>query len=102
MPSRLPGSGRHSSGALMKASLSWLITPSRSRMTSFIGWRQAGERREERGADSHGEPGDVRDAVHRLLELGEQCDAVLTQACVFGHHHHAVEERIDRSLERGE
>jgi len=31
-----PGIGRHSAGDLMYWSLSWLITPSRSRMTSFM------------------------------------------------------------------
>ncbi|CFW45544.1 Uncharacterised protein [Bordetella pertussis] len=37
MACRLPGSAIHSSGDLTKASLSWLTTPSRSRMISFTG-----------------------------------------------------------------
>ena len=36
MASRLPGIGFHSSGLLMNWSLSKLMTPSRSRMMSFM------------------------------------------------------------------
>jgi hypothetical protein len=36
MASRAPGNGIHSSGDLMKSSLSWLMVPSRSKMTSLL------------------------------------------------------------------
>ena len=42
--SMLPGSGFHSAGDLMYLSLSWLIVPSRSRITSFIGYTASLER----------------------------------------------------------
>src|SRR5687768_8018711 len=51
-----PGIGRHSAGDLMYWSLSKLITPSRSRMTSFK-------------TTSGREPGDVGDAVHLEFHL---------------------------------
>src|SRR3954471_23081770 len=62
--SSAPGSGCHSSGVLMNASLSTLIVPSRSRITSFMAAALLREARE------------VGDAVHRLVQRGEQAQAV--------------------------
>ena len=39
---------------------------------------------------------DVCDAIHRLLQLSEQGDAVIAQSGIFGHDHHRVEEIVHR------
>src|SRR5690349_9327100 len=69
--SSAPGSGIHSSGDLMNASLSTLMVPSRSRMTSFI------------AATLRGEPGEVGHAVHGLVQRGEQAEAIQAQVGIF-------------------
>src|SRR5512140_124776 len=81
MASIAPGSGFHSSGDLMYSSLSALMVPSRSRMTSFMvrSCRQAGQ---------------VRNPVHRLVQRGQQTQAVQSQVGLLGIDHYLVEERI--------
>src|SRR5258706_11108108 len=81
MASMEPGIARHSDGDLMYWSLSKLMTPSRSRMASFIASRR--------------ELGYVRHPVHLELELEEQVQPLLAHVGILGHHHDAVEKRID-------
>src|SRR5512135_874246 len=92
--SRLPGIGRHSPGLLMNWSLSWLMTPSRSRITSFA----------ERAmrADLYREARDVGDAVHGRRDAAQQREAVAAHRGIVVHHHHVVEETVDRRLGRRE
>src|SRR6478672_3687793 len=75
-----PGMGRHSDGDLMYWSLSKLMTPSRSRMASFM--------------PSSCELGYVRHPVHLELELEEQVQPLLANVGILGHHHDAVEEGV--------
>src|SRR6218665_2052806 len=91
--SSAPGSGFHSASDLTKSSLSSLMVPSRSRMTSFIVW-VAGM--------SGGQAGQVSHAVHGIVQALEQAQAVGAQRGVFGIDHHTVEESIDRRLEHGQ
>src|SRR4051812_9806212 len=79
--SSAPGSGCHSSGVLMNSSLSTLMVPSRSRMTSLM-------------RSSLGQAGQVGHAVHRLVQGGEQAEAVQAQVRLLRVDHHAVEEGI--------
>src|SRR5262245_25894921 len=74
----------------MYASLSWLMVPSRSRMISFI------------ASVSYGQFRNIGDAVHGLAQVGEQREAVLPQRLLLRHHHHLVEERVDRRLQHRE
>src|SRR3954466_394391 len=67
--SSAPGSGSHSSGDLMNSSLSALMVPSRSRMTIFMAGPLC----------LAGEPGKIGDAVHRLVQRGEQAEPVQAQ-----------------------
>mmetsp|Transcript_53307 Transcript_53307/g.125306 ORF Transcript_53307/g.125306 Transcript_53307/m.125306 type:complete len:392 (+) Transcript_53307:3874-5049(+) len=46
--------------------------------------------------------GQVGDPVHRRMQPAEQCQPVGPQRRVFGIDHHAVEEGVDRGLERGQ
>src|SRR5471032_2292323 len=86
----------HSSGDLMNASESTLITPSRSRITSFLFalvgmvWRI---RRKLRN---------VRDAIHLLMQCAEKSQAVTSQRRIFRVHHHVVEESINGIAQRGQ
>src|SRR6185437_388958 len=82
-----PGMGRHSAGDLMKRSLSKLMTPSRSRMASFM------QSRELR---------DVRHAVHLELQLEEEVQALPSHRGVLDHHHHLLEERVHGGLQHRE
>src|SRR4051794_13685410 len=93
MASSEPGSATHSSGDLMNASESTLITPSRSRMTTFLVGMACG---------SGGEPGNVRDAIHLLMQRAEQGQAVCTQRRIFRIDHHVVKESVDRFAQCGE
>src|SRR5687768_2851323 len=71
-------------------SLSKLMTPSRSRMTSFT---------------SGGELGDVGHLVHHGAEVREQAQARGPQLRVLDVHQHLVEERVHvgaQARERGE
>src|SRR6188472_3644214 len=90
MASIEPAIGRHSAGDLMYWSLSWLMTPSRSRMASFM------------FAESRGELGNVRHPVHLELQLVEQVQALAAHGGILRHHHHLLEERVHRRLEDGE
>src|SRR6478736_2151330 len=99
MASRLPGIATHSSGDLMNASESTLITPSRSRMTSFLfGFME----RAPELARSRGELRNVRDAIHLLMQRAKECQPVASQRRVFRIHHHVVEEGVDGIAQRGE
>src|SRR3569832_225015 len=80
--SSAPGKGGHSSGDLMYWSLSRLIVPSRSRMTSFM-W-------------SGGEPREVGHSVHGLVQRHEQAQAVQAQVRLLRIDHHLVEEGVHR------
>src|ERR1700760_4784746 len=98
MASRLPGMATHSSGDLMNASESTLITPSRSRMTSFLFvtmWAAF-------SAFSGSELRNIRDAVHLLMKRVQQRETVVAQRGVFGVHHHIVEEGVHAFAQRGE
>src|SRR6478609_4173257 len=91
MASRAPGSGCHSCGDLMYWSLSTLMVPSRSRMTSFIG-----------GSLLDDQARQVGHAVHGAVQGGEQAQAVGAQLRVLGVDHHVVEEPVDRRTQRGQ
>src|SRR6201746_2227435 len=72
--SSAPGSGTHSCGVLTNSSLSTLIVPSRSRMTSFMAGRCGvllGKARQ------------VGDPVHGLVQGSQQPEAVQPQVRLF-------------------
>src|SRR5436309_12620905 len=91
MASRLPSIGRHSFGDLMNCSLSWLIVPSRSRMTSFTA-----------SPPSFCELRQVGDPVHGCVQYAKEPDAVIAHPDILVHHHHLVEKRVHGRLERSE
>ena len=95
------GHGTHSSGDLTWSSRYSLRMPSRPRMTSLSG--SVAWRRPQRWRGS-GRParGQVGDAVHRRMQLRQQRQAVGAQRRVLGIDHHAVEEGVDRRLQRGQ
>src|ERR1044072_6318686 len=92
MASSEPGSATHSSGDLMNASESALITPSRSRITTFLVGMARG---------SGGESRNVGDAIHLLMQRAEQGQPIGAQRGIHGVHHHVVEKRVDRFAQRG-
>src|SRR5258706_16339655 len=73
----------------MYSSLSSLMVPSRSRMTSFM-------------SDSFRQKGDVGDAVHGVAQVLEKRQPVAPQRCLVGHHLDRVEERVHRRLQHRE
>src|SRR5512139_3468443 len=87
--SRLPGMGFHSSGDLMNWSESKLMTPSRSRMMSFM------------GEILRRQPRQVRNPVHGPVQLAQERQPVGFQGRIVGVDHHVIEEGVDRCLEGG-
>src|SRR5690606_37023512 len=108
MASSAPGMGFHSSGDLMNWSESTLMTPSRSRMMSFIGMvvypglcdarAVAGRRAGRSGRQAR----DVGHLVHQAGKLRQQRDAVGAGQRLLGHHHDVLEELVHSLAQAGE
>src|SRR5947207_15661768 len=86
MASSEPLMGIHSSGDLMKASESQLITPSRSRMISFMLWPMA---------ISDCQLGNIGNLIQHQVQIRQQRQPVVAQLFIFRHHHYVVEKGID-------
>src|SRR5215471_6278649 len=70
------------------------MTPSRSRMTSFM--------TPHASRSSSSQLRNIRDAVHLPPQVGEQREPALAHFRIVYHDHDLVEERVDRGLEDGE
>src|ERR1700754_42271 len=80
-------------------SLSKLMTPSRSRMTSFNSLSFPRKRESSR---SCGQLRNVGDLVHRGAELLQQSQPRRAKLRILRVHEHLVEERVDVAAQRGE